>query len=118
VHLERVALFIGQRVGITDDGIGQLQRGGFGGAELDFVAVGDLFDLSLVQPCRTGRVEAYIASVPTVGDPRVAQPGHLLDVRVDHAVLPEFRVQFEEPAHGVGNVAHDGTEIRGLAGYG
>ena len=76
----------------ADDGVGQLQNYRFRFRQHGIVAIANLFSVLLIQPCRTGRVKTYAASVTTIADARVAQARHFLKHGRNDAVLPELTV--------------------------
>jgi hypothetical protein len=78
------------------------------------MVVVDLGDLSFIQSLLLRDREADVASIPAVGDPRVADAHRFLGRMIKHALGPERAVGGPETGQQVGGMGKDGAEVRGL----
>ena len=99
----------------ADDGIRQRQRGGLGAGQPILIAVIDRIDAGFRQPRLTGGVETNVLSETAIGNPGVADPGHLLGGARNESLLPELGIQRVETLGNGGCVSHDTGEVCPLA---
>jgi hypothetical protein len=89
------ANFFGGSTFGVDERVGQRNRGlvSLGEQLRVLVGIGDLLDKVLGQAVLLRDREANVLSIPAVGDPGIAQPGHLLGRMIDDTAAPHLAVQ-------------------------